>query len=224
MSGIVYEPGLTPHGLAFDPFKSCVTPRAIGWISTRGADGVDNLAPFSQFTNLSYDPPSVLFCANQAPGGGRKDTVANAAANGQFVWNLATWELRDAVNATAEHLPPDVDEFARAGLEKLPSRRVAASRVAASPIHFECEVIQITTIPGRSAEGTVDVVFGRVLVVHIAPWALTPDGRVDVLKIRPIARMGYYDYTVVESAFEMIIPGDRRLLAGLEGAPAKPGS
>lgn len=182
---------------------------------------VDNQAPYSQFTNLSYDPPSVLFCANQTPDGRRKDSVANAEATGQFVWNLATWGLREAVNVSAEQFPPDVDEFAAAGLAKAASVKVAPPRVAASPIQFECEVIQIVTIPGRSIEGTVDVVFGRVVAIHIDQMALTAEGRIDVVKIRPIARMGYFEYTVVDSAFEMIIPGDPRLSLGLEGAVGK---
>lgn len=217
MSGVIYEPGRTAHGLPFDPFKSCVVPRAIGWISTRSADGVDNLAPFSQFTNVSYDPPSVLFSANLNLDGSRKDTVTNAEATGQFAWSMATWDLREAVNASAAYLPPEVDEFARAGLEKAPSLRIAPPRVAASPINFECEVTQIVRVPGNSPIGTVDVVFGRVLVVHIAERVLNASGRIDVLAARPIARMGYFEYTSVESVFEMVIPGDEWVRKGLEG-------
>jgi flavin reductase (DIM6/NTAB) family NADH-FMN oxidoreductase RutF len=218
MDGISYRPGVTTHGLPYDPFKACVVPRPIGWISSQSPDGIDNLAPFSQFTNVSYDPPSILFCANRNFDGGRKDSVVNIDATGQFVWNLATWALREAVNASAEHVGPEVDEFERAGLAKASSTQVRPPRVAASPIHFECELLRVVTIPGRTIEGTTDVVFGRVVVVHIAPWAMTPDGKVDVLKIKPIARMGYYDYSAVESAFQMIIPGDPRALRGLEGA------
>ncbi|WP_337180555.1 flavin reductase family protein [Sphingopyxis granuli] len=221
MSGIYYEPGASTHDLPFDPFKACVVPRPIGWISTRSRGGVDNLAPYSQFTNLSYDPPSVLFCANQNPDGQRKDSVVNAEETGEFVWNIATWDLREAVNASAENVGPLVDEFERAGLAKAASRRVKPSRVAASPINFECEVITSIRIPGNSAEGTVDVVFGRVLAIHIAENVLDARGRIDPVIMRPLARMGYFDYTSVESRFEMIIPGDPRLLAGLEGAPGR---
>ncbi len=214
---IVYEPGKTNHGLKFDPFKSCVVPRAIGWISTRSSGGIDNLAPYSQFTNVTYDPPTILFAANRTPEGTSKDSVTNARDTGEFVWNLATWSLRGAVNATAEYVRPEVDEFVLAGLDKAPSERVKVPRVAASPIHFECTVLDIVQVPGNGPEGSADVVFGRVVLVHIAPWALTNDGRIDVLKIKPIARMGYFDYTVVESSFEMVIPGDPRILKGLEG-------
>lgn len=217
MKDINYEPGRDAHGLPYDPFKSCVVPRPIGWISTRSPAGVDNLAPFSQFTNVSYDPPSILFCAHPTIDGRRKDSVANAEATGEFVWNMATRDLREAVNLTAEECAPEIDEFERAGLEKQASMTVTPPRVAASPVHFECEVIQIITIPGRSPAGTADIVFGKVRLVHIAPWALTDDGRLDVVKIKPIARMGYYDYTSVDSIFTMPPPGDGRAGDRLEG-------
>jgi flavin reductase (DIM6/NTAB) family NADH-FMN oxidoreductase RutF len=216
-----YEPGVSSHGLPFDPFKSCVIPRPIGWISTRSRGGRDNLAPFSQFNNVSFDPPMVMFAANQSTIGARKDTVVNVESTGQFVWNMATWGMREAVNITAEELPHGVDEFERANLVKLPSLRVAPPRVGGSPVHFECEYIQTVRLPGNGAMGTVDVVFGRVCVIHIDDAALTSDGKIDVLKLRPIARMGYYDYTSIESRFEMIIPGNTKVLVGLEGAAGR---
>lgn len=217
-----YEPGVTGHGLPHDPFKSCVVPRPIGWISTVSPDGIHNLAPFSQFQNVSFDPPIVMFSANQTPDGHRKDSVANAEATGEFVWNMATYALREAVNVTAEQVPPEVDEFERAGLTKAPSRKVRPARVAESPIHFECVLLNTLRFPGRPPMGSADVVFGRVVAVHIADEAIDARGLVDVLKLQPLARMGYYDYTWVQGKFEMVIPGnDRRLLAGLEGSADK---
>ncbi|NLD53688.1 MAG: flavin reductase family protein [Burkholderiaceae bacterium] len=217
-----YEPGVTPHGLPHDPFKSCVIPRPIGWISTVDRDGRHNLAPFSQFQNITFDPPIVMFSANQDTRGLRKDSVRNAEETGEFVWNMATWAQREAVNITAEELPAEVDEFERAGLVKLPSRKVRPARVEGSPIQFECAYLNTLRFPGTPPMGTVDVVFGRVIAVHIDDAAIDADGRVDVLKIRPIARMGYYDYTSVESMFQMVIPGSSKaLLAGLEGSPDK---
>ena len=217
-----YEPGVIGHGLPHDPFKSCVVPRPIGWISTVSPDGIHNLAPFSQFQNVSFDPPIVMFSANQTPDGRRKDSVANAEATGEFVWNMATYALREAVNATAEQVPPEVDEFERAGLTKAPSRKVRPARVAESPIHFECVLLNTLRFPGRPPMGSADVVFGRVVAVHIADDAIDARGLVDVLKLQPLARMGYYDYTWVQGKFEMVIPGnDRRLLAGLEGSADK---
>ena len=197
-------------------------PRPIGWISTVDREGRSNLAPYSQFQNVTFNPPIVMFSANQATDGQRKDSVRNAEETGEFVWNMATWALREAVNITGEELPHGVDEFERAGLAKLPSRRVKPPRVAGSPIQFECVYLNTLRFPGTPPMGTADVVFGRVVAVHIDDEALTPEGLVDVLKLQPIARMGYYDYTVVDNRFQMIIPGSNRaLLAGLEGSPEK---
>jgi flavin reductase (DIM6/NTAB) family NADH-FMN oxidoreductase RutF len=217
-----YEPGITPHGLPFDPFKSCVVPRPIGWISTVDAQGRHNLAPYSQFQNISFDPPIVMFSANQDTTGNRKDSVRNAEQTGEFVWNMATYELREAVNISAEELPHGVDEFERAGLVKLPSKLVKPMRVARSPIQFECVYLNTLRFPGTPPMGTADVVFGRVVAVHIADEAIDINGLVDVLKIQPLARMGYYDYTFVDNKFQMVIPGNSKaLLAGLEGSADK---
>ena len=220
-----YEPGVTAHGLPHDPFKSCVVPRPIGWISTMDGQGRHNLAPYSQFQNVTFNPPIVMFSANQDTGGQRKDSVRNAEETGEFVWNMATYALRDAVNISAEELPHGVDEFERAGLTKLPSRKVRPARVAGSPIQFECVYLNTLRFPGVPPMGTADVVFGRVVAVHIADEVITPEGLVDVLKIQPLARMGYFDYTFVDNQFQMVIPGNSRaLLAGLEGSPDKAGA
>lgn len=217
-----YEPGVTPHGLPHDPFKSCVVPRPIGWISTVDSQGRHNLAPYSQFQNVTFDPPIVMFSANQDTRGQRKDSVRNAEETGEFVWNMATYALREAVNITAEELSPEVDEFERAGLVKLPSRKVRPARVAGSPIHFECVYLNTLRFPGTPPMGTVDVVFGRVVAIHIDDEVIDGKGMVDVLKIQPLARMGYFDYTYVDNRFQMVIPGSNRaLLAGLEGSAEK---
>ena len=216
-----YEPGKTAHGLPFDPFKSCVVPRPIGWISTTSADGIDNLAPYSQFQNLGFNPPMVMFSANQTTRGTRKDSVVNAESTGQFVWNMATWAQREAVNKTSEEIHSDRDEFEYAGLSKLPSRLVRPPRVAGSPIQFECAYLQTVRLPGNGPMGTVDVVFGRVLAVHIDDAALTADGRIDIVKLRPLARMGYHDYTSVQEVFTLRPEGSAARAAGLEGSPEK---
>ncbi|KAL1635123.1 hypothetical protein SLS56_001875 [Neofusicoccum ribis] len=222
-----YEPGKTDHGLPHDPFKACVVPRPIGWISSVSAAGTHNLAPYSQFNNLTFDPPYVMFSANQTPSDRRKDTVANVEATGRFAWNLATWDLRDAVNASAEQVPPDVDEFERAGLEKEFTTVLAEPRVPmvkASPVRFECVYHSTLRLPGNPPMGTVDVVIGRVVAVHIADEVLT-DGILDVRKTQPIARCGYYQYAVVRETFDMIIPSGGQwgedILSGLEGSSRK---
>lgn len=217
-----YEPGVTPHGLPHDPFKSCVIPRPIGWISTLDRQGRHNLAPYSQFQNVSFDPPIVMFSANQGTTGLRKDSVRNAEDTGEFVWNMATYALRDAVNASAEELPHGVDEFERAGLVKLPSKRVKPARVQGSPIQFECVYLNTLRFPGTPPMGSADVVFGRVVAIHIDDAVIDAQGLIDVLQIQPLARMGYYDYTYVNNQFQMVIPGNSKaLLAGLEGSADK---
>lgn len=217
-----YEPGQIPHGLKHDPFKSCVVPRPIGWISTVDSQGRHNLAPYSQFQNVTFNPPIVMFAANQDSKGVRKDSVRNAEETGEFVWNMATWDLRDAVNITAQELPPEVDEFELAGLEKVASTRVKPMRVKRSPIQFECTYLNTLRFPGNGPMGPADVVFGKVVAIHIADEVLDANGMVDILKVRPIARMGYFEYTSVDSKFSMVIPGDQRaLLGGLEGSPDK---
>jgi flavin reductase (DIM6/NTAB) family NADH-FMN oxidoreductase RutF len=213
-----YEPRKNDHGQAHDPFKSCVVPRPIGWISTVGADGVANLAPYSQFQNLTFDPPYVMFAANQKTDGRRKDSVVNAEQSGEFVYNMATYELREAMNLSAQQVPAEVDEFELAGVTKVASNLVKAPRVAESPVQFECRYHQTIRLPGNGSMGTVDIVIGEVIGIHIKEEFIQPDGKLDILKIRPLARLGYYDYTSVESIFEMKIPGpDEKLRSGMEG-------
>ncbi|EGQ26265.1 flavin reductase family protein [Mammaliicoccus sciuri] len=206
------------HGLPYDPFKSSAIPRPIGWLSTQSKDGVDNLAPYSQYQNLTWDPPMVMFAANQSILGGRKDTVRNAEETGWFVWNMATWDLREAVNISAKASTDDVDEFEAAGVAKESCIEAPGARVAGSPVQFECEYVQTIRIPTGNEVSTVDLVIGRVAHVHIADDIILPNGKLDILKIKPIARLGYYDYTVINEIFEMKAPAaSAEELAGLEG-------
>ena len=202
-----YETAKNDHGLPVAPFKSCAVPRAIAWLSTLSADGVANLAPFSQFTNLTFDPPYVLVAINQDTKNRRKDTTVNIETTGEFVYNMVTWDLREAMNITAVAFPSDVDEFERAGLTKAPSVLVKPWRVAESPVQMECRYVQTIRLPGDGMVGTVDVIIGKVVGIHISNDALTADGKIDIEKIRPLARLGYSDYTVVERAITML-PSD----------------
>jgi flavin reductase (DIM6/NTAB) family NADH-FMN oxidoreductase RutF len=219
-----YEPDKDDHGLPFNPYKSIVVPRPIGWISTVSHAGIVNLAPYSQFNNLGYDPPYVMFSANSLPETGhRKDSVKNATDTGEFVVNMATYALREAVNITSRSVEAGVDEAALAGLEMVPSRLVKPPRVAASPVHLECKLHCSLALPGNSLDQVHHVVIGRVVGVHIDDAALTREGKLDVLKIRPLARLGYFDYTSVETMFTMPPDGPNLEVrrAGLEGRPAK---
>jgi flavin reductase (DIM6/NTAB) family NADH-FMN oxidoreductase RutF len=221
---VFYEPEKDDHGLPFNPYKSIVVPRPIGWISTISRDGIVNLAPYSQFNNLGYDPPYVMFSANSFPGTGRrKDSARNATDTGEFVVNMATYELREAVNITSQFLPSEVDEAALAGLEMIASRIVRPPRVAASPVHLECKFQCSLVLPGNAFDQVHHVIVGRVVGVHIRDDALTHEGKLDVLKIRPLARLGYFDYTTVDSVFTMPPSGPliEARQAGLEGRPSR---
>jgi flavin reductase (DIM6/NTAB) family NADH-FMN oxidoreductase RutF len=199
-----YETDKNDHGLRYNPLKACVVPRPIGWITTINAAGRVNLAPFSFFNLLSYDPPFVMFSAGaHETDGGKKDSVVNIEETGEFVYNMATWAQREQMNQTAFLVERGVDEMAATGLEPLPSRLVRPPRVKDSPVQFECKLHQIISLPGHVRSSEHQVVIGRVAAVHITDEALTAGGRLDVLKIRPIARLGYKDYTYVESIFQM---------------------
>ena len=199
-----YETQTNNHGLPQDPFKSCVVPRPIGWVSTLSHDGIVNLAPFSMFNQLGYDPPIVMFSGSCRPGTGRrKDSVTNAEETGEFVVSMATWELRDQVAATSRFVEPDIDEFTLAGLTKAPSRMVAPPGVAESPVHLECRYHSTMTLPANRRESVHRVVIGQVVGIHIRDDVLTDDGKLDILKIRPPARLGYLDYTSVVEVFAM---------------------
>lgn len=212
-----YRPGRDPRPLPYDPFKSCTVPRPIGWLSTVSGTGDANLAPYSQWQNLTFDPPMVMFAANVLSDGRRKDTVLNAEATGWFVWNMATYALRDAVNISAMELPAGEDEFERAGVTKADCVDAPGPRVAESPCHFECRYLSTHRLPGGRA-GPVDVVYGEVARIHIDEDVVRADGKLDIARIKPIARMGYYDYAVIEETFEMRIPGASAAAAdGLEG-------
>ena len=213
-----YAPATEECPLPFSPFKSCTVPRPIGWLSTISADGIENLAPYSQWQNLTFDPHLVMFAANRYPDGRRKDTVLNAEETGWFVWNMATYALRDAVNTSAMAVEPGVDEFESAGIEKAACVDAPGSRVADSPCHFECRYLSTHSLPGNSPVGGVDVVYGEVVRIHVNDAFILPDGKLNIPMMKPIARMGYYDYAVIEDTFEMRIPGASEAAEdGMEG-------
>ncbi len=195
------------HGLRNDPFKALVVPRPIGWITTIDRQGRVNLAPFSFFNAIAEDPPMVLF----APGGKKadrpvKDSRHNAEETGEFVCNLATWDLRDAMNLTSANLAAGEDEMKHAGLTPVPSRLVKPPRVKESPVHFECKLWKVVELPTHDMEEPNCIVIGQVVGIHIED-ALIKDQRVDIVAAQPIARLGYSEYTVVDSKFSMRRPG-----------------
>ena len=179
-----YEPA-EGHGLAHDPLNAIVAPRPIGWISTVSATGVRNLAPYSFFNLFSYRPPIIGFCSVS-----RKDSLTNAETTGEFVWNLATRDLAEAMNASSAMLPSEQDEFALAGLATLPAVKVAPPRVAASPVQFECRVTQIIQLESKEhGASPCWMVFGEAVAIHI-DRAMIEDGVYQTARARPILRGG----------------------------------
>jgi len=210
-----YEPGAgaghKAAGLPHSPFTAIVGPRPIGWVSSMDAQGRCNLAPFSYFNGVAAAPPMVMFACNgdhtkEGVPSESKDTLAIVRETGEFVVNLATWELREQMNTSSAPAPRGVDEFELAGLAKAPSTIVKPPRVAASPINLECKVVQIVALPTHEPSGTRNnLVVGSVVGIHIRD-DLIEDGRVNISKVKPLLRLGYFDYAFIDSVFEIRRP------------------
>lgn len=208
-----YDPRTGSHGLPRDPFTSLVVPRPIGWISTVSKSGVVNLAPYSYFNAITSKPPHVLFVSN-----GRKDSQRNAEETGEFVANLATYELREAVNLTSIEAEADVSEPALAALEMTPSVSVRPPRVARCPVAMECQYVKTVKIETDGVGVLANsIIIGRVVGIYIDDRVIK-DGRIDLSAIRPIARLGYMDYAIVDEIFldgEAAKDGRRKQQGGL---------
>jgi flavin reductase (DIM6/NTAB) family NADH-FMN oxidoreductase RutF len=186
-----YETALANHGLPHDPFKAIVTPRPIGWITTISAKGEVNLSPYSFFNAVSDRPDMVAFSS-----AGRKDAVTFVEETSEFVCNLATFELRHAMNATSAPLPRGESELIHAGLTAAPSRLVKPPRVAEAPAALECKYLQTVPLtPLGGGDAKYFLVIGQVVGVHIDDRFIV-DGFVDTAAMAPIARAGYRDYFV----------------------------
>ncbi|MCE6951866.1 flavin reductase family protein [Cereibacter sphaeroides] len=185
------------HGLPHNPFNAIVTPRPIGWISTRGPDG-DNLAPYSFFNAVAYVPPQVMFAST-----GAKDSLAALRASGVFCVNIVEEAALAAMNATSAAFPRGVDEFEAAGVPKAECRTIPCPRVEGAPASLECRVTQVVELLGRDNH----LILGEVTGVHLRDDCLVA-GRFDVTRFRPMARLGYRDYAVVREVMELARPGE----------------
>ena len=192
------------HGLPHNPFNAIVTPRPIGWISTRGADGSENLAPYSFFNAVAYVPPQVMFASTgtKPDRDDAKDSVANIRESGVFCVNIVEYAMREVMNTSSGPWPREVDEFEKAGIERAACETIACSRVAHAPASLECRLTQIIALPGRANR----LVLGEVTGVHLRDDCLR-DGIFDILRYQPLARLGYRDYTHVTETFVMERPG-----------------
>jgi len=199
-----YEPR-NGHGLRHDPFNAIIAPRPIGWISTCSEDGAPNLAPYSFFNAFNYTPPLIGFSSL-----GEKDSVRNARATGEFVWNLVSRPLAEAMNQSCAPVPYGVNEFVLAGLDTAPSRLVRPPRVAASLVSMECKVTQIVQLQTQTgAPLNTWLTMGEVLAVHIDD-SLIEDGTYQTAKGQPVMRGGGpADYFTIDpdQLFRMTRPG-----------------
>ena len=185
------------HGLPHNPFNAIVTPRPIGWISTRGALG-DNLAPYSFFNAVAYAPPQVMFAST-----GTKDSLTNIRETGVFAVNIVGAAMAAEMSATSAALPLGTDEFARAQIKKAGCDTIPCPRVADAPATLECQMTQIIALEGSDNH----LILGRVTGIHMRDDCLT-HGYFDPTRYHPLARMGYKDYAVITQVFAMDRPGE----------------
>ncbi|RKP56631.1 flavin reductase family protein [Pararobbsia silviterrae] len=204
------DPLATP-GFKRTLFNAIVAPRPIGWISTINAHGQTNLAPFSHFNLVSTAPAVVMFSCNTPADRAEKDTIANVRSTGEFVTNLVTWELREAMNLSSFNAPYGVDEFELAGLEKAPSLKVRPPRVKASPASMECKVLRIIEIePIVEGDTTSHVVLGRVVGVHLDERLVDAHGHFDTLRAEPLTRLDGDRYAISGRTDMLGRPSPRR--------------
>ena len=184
------------HGLPHNPFNALITPRPIGWISTRGSKG-DNLAPYSFFNGIAYTPPQVMVAST-----GRKDSLRNIEETGVFAVNIVEYAAREAMNLTSGSYPQGIDEFTLADIDRTECETIPCPRVSGAPATLECRVNQIIRLLGEDNH----LILGEVIGIHLRDDCVV-DGRFDVTRFQPLARGGYRDYSVVTEVFEMLRPG-----------------
>ena len=198
-----YEPQ-KGHQLAHDPFKSIIAPRPIGWISSRSAQGVDNLAPYSFFNAFSDSPPIIGFSS-----AGWKDSVANIQETGEFCWNMTSKSLVEKMNLSCAPIPASESEFAFSGLTAVESRLVNVPRVAEAPVSFECKLTQLIQLNNAQQQAIPFwLVLGEVVGVHIDTDFLE-EGVFQTVKAAPVMRAGgpatYFGISA-ETQFELFRP------------------
>lgn len=197
--------GMRPAQLEHNPVNALVGPRPIAWVSTVGADGTPNLAPFSYFNAVSADPPFVMFAPNAKAAGAAKDSYANLLEVPEFVVSLVSCAQAQQMNATSKVYPLGVNEFERCGIESAPSHTVRPPRVASSHAAFECRVYQVIALPVGSDQRESHVVIGEVTGIHIDD-AVIVDGQVSERLLDPLARLGAFNYGTLGDIFAIARP------------------
>jgi len=207
-----YDTARRDHGMAQDPLTALIVPRPIGWISTLDGQGRVNLAPYSFYNAVSASPPMVYFSTTGTYGDNpTKHSRRNAEETGEFVVNMVSAVLAKQMNITTSMVDYGVDEMKLAGLTPAPSRYVKPPRVAESPIALECKYWKTIEMPieeGREKQQAT-VVFGRVVGIHVDD-TIVRNGRIDTLAFKPVARLGYSEYTTTENVWKMRRPDDPR--------------
>jgi flavin reductase (DIM6/NTAB) family NADH-FMN oxidoreductase RutF len=197
-----------PWQIVYKIMIGSILPRPIGWVSTIDSNGIPNLAPFSFFNAVCANPPHVLFCPMvRVTDGNHKDTLSNIRETGEFVVNIVTRPLAEAMNVTSTEVPREVDEFALAGLSTMPSVAVSPPRVASSPIHYECRLAHLIDLGFQPGGGSV--VIGRVIHLHVDESVLIGEDKIDLSKLQPIARLSGNAYCEVSDIFELIRPSSQ---------------
>jgi flavin reductase (DIM6/NTAB) family NADH-FMN oxidoreductase RutF len=197
-----YNTKTNDHNLASNPFKSCIVPRPIAWISTKGKDGVVNLAPYSYFNAVADSPPVIMFASGHQPDGSDKDSLRNIQETGEFVVNIASYGMHEEVNLSSSNLAYGHSEAEHFAIETLESKLVKPPRVASCAIALECKLLQIIepNLEGKSVSSKM--ILGHVIGIYIDDNVLT-DGKIDIHKLKPIARLGYNEYAVINDIFKM---------------------
>lgn len=205
MSRIMYYEIKKGHSLKYNPFKGCIVPRPIAWITSISSEGITNLAPYSYFNAVAEYPPIIMFSSGGMKEGFDKDSLRNIEATGEFVVNIVSFEQKDEMIKTSSSLAYGESEIDKFNIATLPSRLVSPPRVAHSPINLECRYLQTLQLPRSKADVSNKVVFGEVIAIHIDDNILTDD-KVDISKLKPLCRLGYKEYAVVTEPFELIRP------------------
>lgn len=200
---MIYVPGADGQPLPRSPFKALLVPRPIAWISTLNEDGGVNLAPFSFFNGVSEVPPCVMF-AGTGLGDGSKDTIFNIARTGEFVVNIASYDLRAEVRDSGKRLPRGESELAAVKLNRAPSNLVATPRVAEAKAALECRWIGTIPVPGTAGEHRSEITMGEVVSIYVSDECIA-DGKVQPALLKPLSRLGYNHYALVEEVFEMSV-------------------
>ncbi|MFD2602850.1 flavin reductase family protein [Flavobacterium suzhouense] len=198
------DPAQTSQKDVYKILTGSVIPRPIGWISSISKDGNLNLAPFSFFNAVGEDPPHVMFSTVRS-GNTNKDTLNNVLETKQFVVNMATEELVEAMNATSVNLPPDGNEFEFAGLTPIASDLINPPRVKESPISFECELVHHYNLEDHK-DGGATIMIGRIVMFHVDESVLLPDYKINMETYRPIARLAGYNYAKLGEIFAIKRP------------------